>query len=210
LGLVRLTAQEIGRRLDDRGVLDDEDHVFFLSVDEAIETLETGSDHRALVLERRQERAWVERHSPQASFGTEHPPPDMSKVPTESRRLMEALMWFISRDLATPVGDGLTGTAAASGTYSGPVCVVRGAADFSKIRQGDVLVAPITTPAWTVLFSRAGALVTDTGGLLSHAAVIAREYGIPAVVATGTATELLKDGQIVTVDGSAGSITVSG
>jgi len=209
LGLIRLTALEIGRRLSDRAILDDVDHVFFLSVEEAIDALESSTDHRELVLERRQERAWVERHSPQASFGTEYPPPDLSRVPTESRRLMEALMWFISRDLATPVGDGLTGTAAAPGTYTGPVRVVRGDGDFSKIRQGDVLVAPITTPAWTVLFSRAGALVTDTGGLLSHAAIIAREYGIPAVVATGTATDRLEDGQIVTVDGTSGSISVS-
>ncbi len=117
-------------------------------------------------------------------------------------------MWFISRDLATPVGNGLTGTAAAPGTYTGPVRVVRGDQDFSKLRYGDVLVAPITTPAWTVLFSQAGALVTDTGGLLSHAAVIAREYGIPAVVATGAATDRLEDGQIVTVDGSSGTIHV--
>jgi len=73
-----------------------------------------------------------------------------------------------------------------------------------------VLVAPITTPAWTVLFAAAGALVTDTGGLLSHAAVVAREHGLPAVVATGSGTAVLEDGQLITVDGTSGTIRAAG
>ncbi|MGH3693784.1 MAG: PEP-utilizing enzyme [Pseudonocardiaceae bacterium] len=80
--------------------------------------------------------------------------------------------------------------------------------EFGKLRPGDVLVCPITSPVWSVLFPNVGALVTDTGGHLAHAAIIAREYAVPAVVATGNATELLHDGQVVTVDGSAGSVQV--
>jgi pyruvate,water dikinase len=80
--------------------------------------------------------------------------------------------------------------------------------NFGRLRSGDVLVCPITSPVWSVLFPNVGGLVTDTGGVLSHPAIIAREYRVPAVVATGNATDLLHDDQIVTVDGTAGRIEV--
>jgi pyruvate,water dikinase len=72
-----------------------------------------------------------------------------------------------------------------------------------------VLVCPITTPAWSVLFVQAGAVVTDGGGVLAHTAVIAREYGLPAVLATGAATQRLREGDLVTVDGTAGVVTMN-
>ena len=80
--------------------------------------------------------------------------------------------------------------------------------EFHKLQPGDVLVCPATTPMWSVLFANVGALVTNTGGILSHPAIIAREYCVPAVVATGNATSLLKDGQIVTVDGDNGRVEI--
>jgi pyruvate,water dikinase len=83
-----------------------------------------------------------------------------------------------------------------------------GEEEFGKIQAGDVLVCPVTSPVWSILFSRIGALVTDSGGILSHPAIIAREFGIPAVVATGNATQLLMDGQPVRVDGDAGLVTL--
>ncbi|HET6918453.1 MAG TPA: PEP-utilizing enzyme [Jiangellaceae bacterium] len=79
-------------------------------------------------------------------------------------------------------------------------------AEFDRLRAGDVLVCPVTSPVWSVLFPSIGALVTDTGGILSHPAIIAREYGVPAVVATGNGTAVLHDGQLVTVDGTAGVV----
>lgn len=94
------------------------------------------------------------------------------------------------------------------GRYTGPVRLVRGAVDFARLRAGDVLVCPTTDPAWSVLFGVAGALITDGGNVLSHAAIVAREYALPAVVGTGSATQRLHDGQLVTVDGSAGTVTV--
>ena len=81
-------------------------------------------------------------------------------------------------------------------------------AEFGKLQPGDVLVCPITSPVWSVLFPSIGALITDAGGILSHPAIIAREYRVPAVVAAGDATRLLHDGQLVTVDGSAGLVTL--
>ena len=86
--------------------------------------------------------------------------------------------------------------------------VIRSEVEFDKLQSGDVLVCPITSPVWSVLFPSVGALVTDTWGILSHPAIIAREYRVPAVVATGNATELLRDGQIVTVDGATGLVEV--
>ncbi len=81
-----------------------------------------------------------------------------------------------------------------------------GPEDFEKMQPGDVIVAGITTPAWTPLFARAAAIVTDIGGPLSHSSIVAREYGIPAVLATGVATRRIKDGQMITVDGTAGTV----
>jgi pyruvate,water dikinase len=80
---------------------------------------------------------------------------------------------------------------------------------FSKIRAGDVVVCPTTSPAWSVVFPSMGALVTDGGGILSHPAIIAREHGIPAVVGAGDATAVLEDGQRVTVDGSRGVVELA-
>jgi pyruvate,water dikinase len=77
------------------------------------------------------------------------------------------------------------------------------------MKPGDVLVAPITTPAWTPLFAMASAIVTDVGGPLSHGSIVAREYGIPAVLGTGVATRRIPDGQLITVDGNAGVVSVN-
>jgi pyruvate,water dikinase len=81
---------------------------------------------------------------------------------------------------------------------------------FANIRGGDVVVCPVTSPAWSVVFPSMGALVTDSGGILSHPAIIAREHRIPAVVGTGNATNTLQDGQRVTVDGNTGVVEIAG
>jgi rifampicin phosphotransferase len=100
----------------------------------------------------------------------------------------------------------LKGVAASPGRITAPACVVHGTEDFAQMRAGDVLVAPLTTPAWTILFARASAVVTDIGGPLSHGSIVAREYGIPAVLGTGSATKRIRSGQMLTVDGSAGTV----
>ena len=102
----------------------------------------------------------------------------------------------------------MEGIGASANRYTGPVRVIRSEVEFHEIQAGDVLVCPITSPVWSVLFPSVGALVTDTGGILSHSAIIAREYGIPAVLATGNATDILQDNQLVTVDGAAGTVEV--
>ena len=103
-------------------------------------------------------------------------------------------------------GDVIKGVAASPGKATGIAHVLHGPEDFNQMKAGDVLVAPITTPAWTPLFAMASAIVTDIGGPLSHGSIVAREYGIPAVLGTGIATRRIQDGQIISVDGSAGIV----
>ena len=98
------------------------------------------------------------------------------------------------------------GDPASPGRATGRVRIVRGAADFDRFQSGEVLVAEATAPAWTPLFARAAAVVTDGGTLAAHASLVAREYGIPAVVGTNTATVRLVDGETVLVDGGAGLV----
>jgi pyruvate,water dikinase len=88
------------------------------------------------------------------------------------------------------------------------VRVIHSEAEFDRLRAGDVLVCPVVLPVWTVLFPHVGALVTDSDGILSNPAIIARECGIPLVVATGLGTTLLQDGQLVIVDGTSGTVEV--
>jgi pyruvate,water dikinase len=106
-------------------------------------------------------------------------------------------------------GDVLKGIAASPGSITGPARVIHGPAAFDQMRQGDILVARITTPAWTPLFALAAGIVTDVGGPLSHSSIVAREYHIPAVLGTGVATERLSSGQRIIVNGDAGTVTVS-
>lgn len=103
-------------------------------------------------------------------------------------------------------GHVLRGKPGAPGRYTGSVRVVKSDTDFGSVQAGEVLVCPITTPVWSVLFGRVGALVTDAGGLLSHAAIVAREHNIPAVLGTVDATARLRTGQRVTVDGTRGTV----
>ena len=104
----------------------------------------------------------------------------------------------------------LKGIGTSTGVVTAPACVVHSPADFENFKPGSVLIAVTTTPAWTPLFSLASAIVTDIGGPLSHSSIVAREYGIPAVMAAHNATRTIQSGQIITVDGAAGTVTISG
>jgi pyruvate,water dikinase len=103
-------------------------------------------------------------------------------------------------------GKTIRGVACSPGSVTAPANVIRGLEDFSHMRPGDILVAAITTPAWTPLFAMASGIVTDVGGPLSHGSIVAREYGIPAVLGTGIATRSIRSGQTIRVDGSTGEV----
>ncbi|MEV6034816.1 PEP/pyruvate-binding domain-containing protein [Nonomuraea sp. NPDC052116] len=108
----------------------------------------------------------------------------------------------------TPAG-ALTGTPGSRGTVTGTARIVRGPGDFARIHPGDILVCPFTDPAWTPLLRIAAGVVTETGGVLSHAAIVARELGIPAVLGVPDATGRLHDGTVITIDGSTGAVTAT-
>jgi pyruvate,water dikinase len=89
---------------------------------------------------------------------------------------------------------------------TGTVKIIRGPDEFERLKKGDILIAPITNPVWTPLFALASAVVTEVGGILSHGAIVAREYGIPAVMSVAGVTTRLQDGQRVTVNGDRGLV----
>jgi pyruvate,water dikinase len=214
LGLLRRVALELGRRLAGRGQVAAAEDVFFLRPDEAGARLADGANAAQLVARRRGEHAWVLSHPGPTSYGRDPgPPPPLRGLPAEARRANEAFLWVIDRIFAPETRDGtgdrtLTGVAASPGRYTGTVRVIRSEAEFGRLRAGEVLVCPMTSPVWSVLFPSVGALVTDHGGTLSHPAIIAREYRVPAVVATSAGTTQLRDGQVVIVDGTAGTVEI--
>jgi len=216
--LLRYVVVEMGNRLVARGVISDRDDVLYLHLDEARAALADRQDLRSLVSRRKGERTWAVLNPGPPSYGT---PPDapssVSFLPRDARLPMESMLWSLESMLAITASHAkrsdsasIQGTAASAGSYTGPVRIIRGEREFDRLRPGDVLVCPITSPVWSVLFPSIGALVTDSGGILSHPAIIAREYRVPAVVATTNATALLRDGQRVTVDGSTGYVHVEG
>ncbi|MGN9783144.1 PEP/pyruvate-binding domain-containing protein [Nonomuraea sp. ZG12] len=111
-------------------------------------------------------------------------------------------------DSAVPAAT-LTGTPGSHGTVTGVARIVRGPGDFARVRPGDILVCPFTDPAWTPLLRIAGGVVTETGGVLSHAAIVAREQAIPAVLGIANATRRLHDATVITIDGTTGTVTAT-
>ncbi len=214
LALLRYALIEAGNRLVERGHVNKMNDVFFLSYDELIETLKSGSSIREIVHHRQCERNWVLAHPGPASYGKRpSSPPSMESFPEEARFSATAVLWTIEKTFEAERSGRvqadakrIQGIAASAGRYTGTVRIVHGESEFGKIQPGDILVCPITSPVWSMVFPSIGALVTDSGGILSHSAIIAREYRIPAVVAAGNATGLLKDGQLVTIDGSSGMV----
>ncbi|GHC98066.1 hypothetical protein GCM10007079_52120 [Nocardiopsis terrae] len=188
LPALRRSLLEIGERLRGAGVLEEAFDVFHLRLEEVVEV----GDVTAIPA------AQAERLRSLAR-GRAAKRAEMSGV-----ALIDHARVFPRKD----TGDALVaGSPASSGTVTGPVRVIRGAEDFHRLREGDVLVCPYTNPAWTPLFQRAAAVVVDSGAIASHAAIVAREYGIPAVMGTGTGTTVLTDGESVTVDGGSGRVS---
>jgi pyruvate,water dikinase len=181
------------------GRLTDASDVFFLRYDELQDALRGGKgDLRPLVGQRRQEHARHMAMKPPAAVGTP-PPPEMADNP-----MMTKFFGGLPPESSDPRL--INGNAASAGTYTGTARVIMSLEDSDRLRQGDVLVCPATMPPWTPLFAIASAVVTDHGGILSHTAIVAREYQIPAVIGTKVGTSLIQDGQTITVDGDAGTV----
>lgn len=188
--LVRRVALELGRRLEQAGVVNSPTDIFHLKLDE-LEGLgriwppstETAAQIQELVARRSAKRESL-----------------ANKPMFDPRLLATASQGSVDGNVI------LSGSPGSPGIASGPARLVRDVSEFEKLQSGDVLVAPVTNPAWTPLFRRAVAVVVDMGGAASHAAIVAREYGIPAVMGTMNGTQQLRDGQWIQVDGSRGLV----
>jgi rifampicin phosphotransferase len=188
---LRRMLAEVGRRLERAGVINKPDDVYWLhrfEIDESLGSLADQIEERK-ELWRGQRRATPPQLLPKGGWG------DMW------RRWMPAAS-------EEQTGDVIKGTAGSAGTITAPARVLAGPQDFGQMQPGDVLVASITTPAWTSLFAMASAVVTDIGGPLSHSSIVAREYGIPAVLGTAVATRRISSGQLIRVDGDAGTVSL--
>jgi rifampicin phosphotransferase len=193
--LLRRCALRLGETLVAEGVVEGVEDVFFLNHTD----LGGQEDQRNVVADRR--RVWERQRRLAAPLALGSPPKAI-------RNLMHGAA-ETARTRPVPSDAILVGESASPGRASGRVRIVRGPEDFHCFRNGEVLVARLTAPAWTPLFDQAAAVVTDGGTLAAHASLVAREYGIPAVVGTSDATRRLRDGQAVTVDGGAGTVQLS-
>ncbi|MBD0316979.1 MAG: hypothetical protein ICV71_00550 [Thermoleophilia bacterium] len=202
LAAVREALLGFGRRLVTEDRLDEPDDVFLLGrVELRRAVLDAwGPSLRDVVARRRAELANARRTTPPPFLG---PAPQ----PGEDVPPMVAKFYGVP-GTARAEGDVLHGTPASGGRAIGRARIVRGRDDFARVAPGDVVVCTTTTPAWTPLFGSIAGLVTDTGGILSHAAVVAREYSVPAVVGAEVATETVPEGARVAVDGDAGTVTI--
>lgn len=213
-GLMRRAVLAAGRRLASRGRLHDAEHLVDADVDEMRSLLSDSGGPSADELGARFEyRATHSAKDAPAALGPPPPPPpDPSGLPPDVARLMRAtdiaLGSLFGSSEAEHEEHMLRGLAASQGVYEGPARRASGPSEFGRIVQGDVLVTGATTEAFNILLPLLGAIVTDSGGLLSHSAIVAREYGIPGVVGTREATERIADGMRVRVDGTAGEVTL--
>ena len=190
---IRSLAMRVGQRLASEGVIAQAADVLYLHRGEIAALLRHPVDRRALIDERRAEHARQQRITPPRYIGK--PPP----APIAVDR-------FDGARFASTEADVLRGTGASSGIVRGPARVVLTSVEFDRIMPGDIIVCPSSNPSWVPVFTIAGGLVTNTGGVLSHAAVVAREFGLPAVVGVANATITIRDGQQLEIDGVAGTV----
>ncbi len=194
--VMRRAVLRIGEVLVARGAIQEPDDIFFLTRAEALTALD-GDDLTAAV----DVAARRARREAQARLVAPLVVGRMSRIVRSTFDSYPRLLGAVRSDGAL-----VSGTPASAGRATGFVRVIRGAHEFEELRAGEILVAPLTAPGWTPLFTRAAAVVTDVGSAAAHASIIAREYGIPAVVGCGDATSRLRTGMRVTVDGNTGNV----
>lgn len=213
-GIVRRGALSAGRRLARQGRIEQAEHFVEASFDEMRSLLRDGSGPPAAELAERMRfrTSYTTDDVPPVLGDPPSPPPEAAGLPPAAARMMRAV-GFVMHSLFAPSEAPnepklVRGIAASPGVCEGTARVVLDPREFGRLVQGDILVAQSTSEAFNVLLPLIGAIVTDAGGLLSHAAIVAREYGIPAVVGTREGTALIPDGARVRVDGGSGEVSV--
>ena len=201
IGSARVPLLALGRKLSDAGVIDAPDDVFYLRMAE-LELASTPSPMQEAVAQRRSDLARYERMEPPTSIGA---PLVVEDRPGPSQLIHR---YFFGNSPGASTDGMLKGLGASQGVVTGRARVVHGLHEAGRLEQGEILVCKTTAPPWTPLFAVAAGVVTETGGILSHSAICAREYAIPCVVGTQVATSRIPDGALITVDGTKGTVTI--
>jgi len=215
-GIMRRAALAAGRRAASRGRIATPQQMLDAGLDEMCALVADGGGPSADELAKRAEyrATYTAKDAPPFLGPPKSPPPDHAALPPSVSRVMRAISIALGHLFGSSQAQNeenvLIGLAASKGVYEGPARRVSGPSEFGRIAKGDVLVTESTTEAFNILLPLLGGIVTDNGGLLSHAAIVAREYGIPGVVGTREATERIADGLLIRVDGDAGEVRVLG
>ena len=199
---IRELLKELGRRMLEAGAIQAATDIFWLQAAEIEASLTSLDDGKTLASIQDK----VESRKASVEAAKKLMPP--TQLPPSDTYLGIPIEAFVPGE-GGQEGDKLKGVAASGGRVTGIACVLHGPEDFDQMQPGAILVAKMTTPAWTPLFAMAGGVVTDIGGPLSHGSIVAREYGIPAVLGTMAATRVIQSGQQITVDGDAGLVTLA-
>jgi pyruvate,water dikinase len=198
----------IGDRLATNNVVDQPDDVFYLYRDELVDALTNGGDRRALVARRRASFERARSVIPPTPLGT---PPADPEVPDPYMEAVVTRLLGVKAPEESTDPNVIRAVAGSPGVYTGKARVCRSLAQGAdELEEGEIMVVEMTLPPWVPLFSLAGAVVSDVGGILSHSAIVARECGVPAVVGTNIGTTVINTGQTITVDGNNGVVYLDG
>ena len=203
IGSLRVPLLALGKKLAEAGALAAPDDAFYLTTEELRQASQSaGPAVKAAASARRADFDRWRTMAPPPFLGA---PPDLSQLPPEMQAIAVLFFGAAPPDVQ---GSQIKGQAASKGVVRARARVIHSLGEADRLQAGEVLVCTTTAPPWTPLFAIAGAVVTDSGGVLSHSAICAREYAIPCVVATQVATHMIPDGAMVTVDGTKGLVTI--
>ncbi len=193
-GRFRNYFRKLGQLWELKGALDSADDIFYLYHEEIRQAVKLGENNPAdlknLIQTRKEEiEAVADAIMPETIYG-DVAPPIQTAVEHE--------------------GNALRGVPTSPGYYQGPARIITKASEFEKVQSGDILVIPFSDVSWTPLFAKAGAIIAESGGMLSHSSIVAREYGLPAVVSVPAACALFTDGEDLQIDGYQGVVTKTG
>ncbi len=208
VALLRRFTLAIGERLVDKGSIDNRRDVYFLYRDEVVEALRHGGARQSIVAERALNVAASAQASPPGAIGTPPVIPDGPPDPFMDAIVVRLLGVKPPEENADPLV--ISGVSGSPGVYRGVARVVKSLSEAGDLDEGEIMVCEMTLPPWVPMFSIAGAVVADVGGVLSHCAIVAREFAIPCVVGSVIGTTAIQTGQIITVDGSNGNVYLDG
>ena len=209
--LFRRFVLAVGDRLAEKGCIDERDDVFLLHCDEVVDALQNDTDQRRLATKRRAEMDAAAQVTPPGAVGTPPPPPQPGDfVDPFIDAIVVRLLGIKPPNEGEEDPDVIDGVAGSPGTYRGVARVVRSLDEAGELEDGEVMVCEMTLPPWVPMFAIAGAVVADVGGVMSHCAIVAREFDIPAVVGSVNGTDRITTGQTVTVDGTKGNVYLDG